>query len=326
MNLLSLSKRMFFKEQVQYRQLLIDKGGAGKEAKEAYELYFKYPSYRFHYPNKKYDLGKKIVLEVGVGRGQDFIHFGQGSYGIDDDKERIKFCTSIGLKNLICCNVEEDLPVPDDYFEAVWCSNILEHVLSPHYLLRRLYNKLRRDGLLFVGVPLIPASKILEKFIRIYMPTGYRQESHINAFTKRTVEFFIIRSGFEVLESGLFPFSNVHQEHLVESLGKVHKDGVVQLIGCEALAQKMLSDHTDIHRGHFTSKLTKKGFKKFFHCPYAPSRITIMAFRQGENLQKWTEISCIDRRGFAVMSFTATVPVALNASSNKFFLENIRRW
>jgi len=150
-------------------------------------------------------LQAKKVLDVGCNFGQALVHFGRESVGLELDLSVILTARSMGIKNIVQCDVERDQwPVKDGVFDAVYCSNILEHALSPYLLLRKAHQALKRDGLLFVGVPLMPRHKSTEKLIKWIFGLGYAQKFHINAFTRRVLCFSVERAGFEVVECGIF--------------------------------------------------------------------------------------------------------------------------
>jgi SAM-dependent methyltransferase len=215
-NLVSLKKQLFFKEQHALRSRIVERGNHGPAGnEEIYQRYFKYMPNRLYYVHEKYGLGRKRVLDIGSGRGEFLVHFGPGSVGLETDPERVDFARSIGLE-VVSCNFEEPLPVKPGSFDAVWCSNVLEHVLAPHLLLRRAYTALADGGLLFMGVPTIPPRGIELVTRALIGWVGYRSMEHINAFTRPTLEFMIERAQFDVVESTVF----VARNHLINRLAQ----------------------------------------------------------------------------------------------------------
>jgi len=54
-------------------------------------------------------------------------------------------------------------------------------------------------------VPTIPSNWIYLKLNRLLLGfLGYEAVQHINAFTRRTIEFTIERAGFKIIESNIF--------------------------------------------------------------------------------------------------------------------------
>ncbi len=173
--------------------------------RDIYDTFFYEAPLRVAYAKDKYNLDRKRVLDVGCNFGQALIHFGEGSVGLELDISIIQTSKSMGIENIVQCDVEKDQwPIKDSVFDAVYCSNLLEHALSPYLLLRKAYNALKPGGLLFVGVPLIPRHKWTEKLIGWLFGLGYAQKFHLNAYTRRVLCFAVERAGFEVIECGVF--------------------------------------------------------------------------------------------------------------------------
>ncbi len=108
------------------------------------------------------------------------------------------FCRALGLDAHLA-NVEDGLPDLERRFDAVFCSNLLEHLVAPHLFLLRLHAQLEAHGHLFIHVPTIPPLPIVERVIkRAIGHNGYQASEHINAFTPRTLRFTLERAGFVV--------------------------------------------------------------------------------------------------------------------------------
>ena len=204
-NFIYWKKRLFANEQLNMRERILERAGYSEEENlDIYEKYFKFMPNRLSYSLSKYGLGQARVLDIGCGRGEFLVHFGAGSVGLDSDPERAEFLRRLGIE-IVEGNFEDDISVPDGTFDAVWCTDVLEHVLSPHLLLRRAHQKLKEHGLLFIGIPTVPSSRIVEKIIELAVGwAGYKTMEHINGFTRRTAEFTIERAQFDLLESGVF--------------------------------------------------------------------------------------------------------------------------
>jgi SAM-dependent methyltransferase len=193
---------------------------------DVYNIFFKHMPSRLIYPLDKYHLGEKKVIDVGCNFGQALIHFGKDSVGLEVDETVISIAKAIGIKNIVQCNVEgEDLPFADNSFDAAYSSNLFEHILAPHLLLRKIFNRLKEGGVLFVGVPLIPSFRLFELATSLFFGLGYKSKWHINAFTRRTLSFMIQRAGFKVVECGVFPFQRGYMNRFV---GGVLSDFVAQ--------------------------------------------------------------------------------------------------
>lgn len=173
----------------------------------------------FRLPLAKYRLGEKAVLDVGCGYGPYLIHFGAGSCGFDISERMVGFARAIGL-NAVEGDIERD-EVPFGPYDAVWCSNLLEHVVSPHAVLRTFHGALKEEGLLFLKVPLIPHPFVGWLYRLIVGRPGYLADEHLYAYSKRTIEFIVARAGFRIVETDCFwPSSMVLHRILAPALSR----------------------------------------------------------------------------------------------------------
>lgn len=175
-----------------------------EETQKIWEKYFRFMPLKLALPFQKYNLGQKKVLDIGSAWGEFLIHFGPGSKGLEVLPESVKFSKAIGL-NVAEYNFEDEWREEGESFDAVWCSNVLEHVVAPHLLLRRFHDTLKPNGLVFIRVPTVPSNWLYIKLNRLLLGfLGYEAVQHINAFTRRTIEFTIERAGFKIIESNMF--------------------------------------------------------------------------------------------------------------------------
>jgi SAM-dependent methyltransferase len=183
------------------RQRVVERGCFDRSENERiYRKFFATVPRAFLRIVDRYRLGQKRVLDVGCGYGHYLIHFGEGSVGLDANEKSRGFAQSLGLEVLFC-NVEEEMPVADGAFQAVWCANLIEHLVAPHLLLSRLHRVLAPGGLLVAKVPVIPPWPVQAGARLLGRPLGHEAEEHINAFTPATFAFTLERAGFEVMES-----------------------------------------------------------------------------------------------------------------------------
>ncbi len=205
MSFVDLYKKLFAKEDSKLKERIFKNSPFDFAATEKiWEKYFRFLPLKLALPLQKYGLNKKKVLDVGSAWGEFLIHFRPDSKGIEVLPESVKFSKSLGL-NVSEYNFEDEWQEKPGSFDAIWCSNVLKHVVAPHILLRRFYDTLKPDGLIFIRVPTIPSSWIYLKLNKIFLGfLGYEAVQHINAFTRKTVEFTIERAGFKVIESNIF--------------------------------------------------------------------------------------------------------------------------
>ncbi|MFH1048245.1 MAG: class I SAM-dependent methyltransferase [Patescibacteria group bacterium] len=200
-----LYKKIFSRENSGLKERILSSSSLSREETEKiWEKYFRFMPLKLQLPLKKYRLDKKKVLDVGSAWGEFLIHFGAGSKGVEVNDKEVKFSRSLGL-NVEQYNIEDEWREAENSFDAIWFSNVLEHVIAPHAVLRNFHKTLKSNGLLFIRVPTIPSNRLFAALNRLLLGfLGYKAMQHVNAFTRRTLEFTIERAGFKILESNIF--------------------------------------------------------------------------------------------------------------------------
>jgi len=92
------------------------------------------------------------VLDVGAGRAPYRTMFSHCDYKAHDfgaEPTTLGHYTSLDY----CCDILA-LPVPDEYFDVVLCTEVLEHVPEPITAVREMARVLKPGGLLLVSAPL----------------------------------------------------------------------------------------------------------------------------------------------------------------------------
>ncbi len=99
--------------------------------------------------------GKKI-LDIGCGTGammEDLTVLEADVYGLDGSSEAVGFCQRRNLKNIRLGNLERSLPFFNNFFSAITCLDVLEHITSDEKLLAEIYRILKPGGFLVISVP-----------------------------------------------------------------------------------------------------------------------------------------------------------------------------
>ncbi len=102
-------------------------------------------------------------------------------------------------------NVEDSAFSLNKKFDAIWANNLFEHLESPHPFLMKMRECVTSDGVLILGVPVIPWLSFLTRFKKF---RGAFAVSHVNFFTRRTIIETTRAAGWQVKEARLFYFSN----------------------------------------------------------------------------------------------------------------------
>jgi len=94
-------------------------------------------------------------------------------------------------------SLEQTLPFNDAKFDAIWSTEVLEHLFDVHATLSEFNRVLREGGILILTIPFHGLIKnlavALAGFERHYNP----YISHVRFFTKRSLNHSLKRAGFE---------------------------------------------------------------------------------------------------------------------------------
>ena len=140
------------------------------------------------YYNMFFKKGQRI-LDIGCSVGNFIAQDSKNIIGIDIDKEQLKICKKRGL-NCIYNNVEEGLPFGDNFFNAINCRHVIEHLKEPLKLLKEIRRILRKSGKLVIMMPDLKRTKehfwhdythkhpfIKESLVKIAYDAGFRNYS-----------------------------------------------------------------------------------------------------------------------------------------------------
>lgn len=102
-------------------------------------------------PGVEYIDVKGRVLEIGCNQGQLIEYFknkGLEVHGVEINPEAVKICRENSL-NVFCGDLIE-AQYPDDFFDTVILSNVIEHIYSLDSLLKELKRILKKGGKIYI--------------------------------------------------------------------------------------------------------------------------------------------------------------------------------
>lgn len=106
------------------------------------------------------------------------------------------------LDDVVVENIEEvRLPYPQEYFDVIICSDVIEHLFDPRSALTKLRKYLKPSGKILVVVPNVAwiglrLSLLIGRWE--YKDYGIMDYGHIRWFTKRSIIRLLSESGYEV--------------------------------------------------------------------------------------------------------------------------------
>lgn len=98
----------------------------------------------------------KKVLDVACGTGLLGKSFGTRVYGFDSNQEAIKVAEENGLRVQLA-DIEQKWNYPNNYFDIVIASHIIEHMVNPDHLILEAKRVLKKNGHLIVITPNLAA-------------------------------------------------------------------------------------------------------------------------------------------------------------------------
>lgn len=163
---------------------------------------------------EKHNSGR--MLDIGCGDGYITKLISRKTecepYGIDISRNAVKTARKRGVKAIEADINEGKIPHPKNYFDMVFCGDILEHIYNTEVLLENIYRILKPGGYLVISVPNI-ASWYNRVFLLIgWMPTWIESSSkiytgnpfikegvgHIHAFTEKSLKELVRVNGFRI--------------------------------------------------------------------------------------------------------------------------------
>lgn len=111
---------------------------------------------------------KKRILDVACGISTIGRLFSDDIYGLDMNSQAVKVARKYGIKAKVG-DVEKKWNYPNEYFDIVIASHIIEHVVNPDAFLLEAKRVLKKNGFLIVATPNLAAW-----FNRILLLLGFQ--------------------------------------------------------------------------------------------------------------------------------------------------------
>jgi methionine biosynthesis protein MetW len=174
------------------------------------------------------------ILDIGCGDGNFSLLLKMSThaedvYGVDISRKAVEFANLIGVKAFECDIDEEDLPFEKESFDAIFCGELIEHLVDPDRLLDEMHRTLKPNGFAIITTPNLAAwynrIALLFGFQPFQADTGYRYYvgkmmkfgnrggGHLRLFTYRALKELLLLHQFNVIkvigsythEPGRFP-------------------------------------------------------------------------------------------------------------------------
>jgi ubiquinone/menaquinone biosynthesis C-methylase UbiE len=95
------------------------------------------------------------ILDIGCGDGNFSVLLKEACkarevYGIEISEKGVESARNNGVKAFQLNVDDEDFPFKNDYFDAVFCGHLIEHLYDPDHLLDEVYRTLKRRGVFVI--------------------------------------------------------------------------------------------------------------------------------------------------------------------------------
>ncbi|MFA6026816.1 MAG: class I SAM-dependent methyltransferase [Ignavibacteriaceae bacterium] len=152
----------------------------------------------------------RTFLDIGCGEGKTLCKaksHGWEAWGVDVADNRNKEAEHESINFKIGTLLEMNFP--NDYFDCIYCDSVLEHVINPAEYLKEIYRILKKDGVVYIGVPneesfFNDIKKIIFYFLKkkhiAAQLKPFDSPYHIIGFTKKSLIYTIDDNRFKLLE------------------------------------------------------------------------------------------------------------------------------
>ena len=135
----------------------------------------------------------RTILSVGCGSGEEIRFLGRFGkvYGIDPGEDAIRSCRAAGIGEQVTQASAEQIPFPDNHFDAVFILDVLEHIRDEQRALAQIYRVLKPGGIVVISVP---------AYSWLWSRADVRSH-HFRRYTRPALEKKCSAAGFAVLRA-----------------------------------------------------------------------------------------------------------------------------
>lgn len=147
------------------------------------------------------------ILDVGCGQGvfaKNFENRNLEIWGIEINSIEAKEAQK-KYHTVIVADVKTGIPqIPEKYFDAIYCNDVLEHLIDPYSTLQELQQKLNPKGVVISSIPNV---RYFNNFINFlfkkewrYEDSGILDRTHLRFFTKKSILRMFEEANYEILQ------------------------------------------------------------------------------------------------------------------------------
>ena len=151
----------------------------------------------YHIP-KTVGENRRRVLDIGCGDCtslREIELLGCEAYGIEPDANVHTIARTFNLK--VHIGALSELPFPDNFFDYITMSQVLEHIHQPVVFLQTVMRVLKNDGKLIIGVPNID-SRLRRLYGKQWL--NWHVPYHLGHFSRKSLFRLAERSGYKIVK------------------------------------------------------------------------------------------------------------------------------
>ncbi len=155
------------------------------------------------------------ILEIGCGCGALLgyikgIYPNTKAYGVELIPEVAKVAVHMG--EVLCGDIEKiDLSWEEGYFDYIIMGDVLEHLMDPETVLKKLRKYLKIGGHIIVSMPNVKHYSVLLPLLRWdvfpYSDAGILDRTHVKMYTGTEIQKLIQKSGYRSVRMGYCSYS-----------------------------------------------------------------------------------------------------------------------
>lgn len=166
-----------------------------------------------YYSNNRIEMKKfipqdaKKILDIGCGEGI----FCNSLKKIDTELWGVEMNEKIGsiakekLDKVFVGDISLVLDdLPSNYFDCIVFNDVLEHMINPYSVLKRIKNKLSSNGVVVCSIPNVRHVRVLRDLLFgkqwKYQESGILDKTHLRFFTKKSIKDMFNDADYQILE------------------------------------------------------------------------------------------------------------------------------